>query len=85
MATGLLGFSKSPAIFARSLLEEMPTLTVKPSSSRTFRRNASAAMTGGPKSRAVPVMSTQASSMEYCSTTGLKVRSTSTKWRLHST
>ena len=68
-----------------SALLEMPTFTVKPSSSQIIRRIFSAASRGLPQSRSVPVISTQASSMEYCSTTGRNERSPSTKWRLHST
>lgn len=81
----LLGFSKSPAIFARSLLLEMPMFTVKPSSRRIRFRSISAAARGGPYRRLVPVISAQASSMEYCSTTGATSRSSRTNCREAST
>ena len=58
-----------------------PRLAAEKMRSRIF----SAASRGLPQSRSVPVISTQASSMEYCSTTGLNCRSISTKWRLAST
>ena len=64
------GFSKSLAVFASSRLTEMPTLTVKPHSRLTRSRMASAACTGGPNSASLPVISTKASSMLNCSTTG---------------
>ena len=51
----------------------------------TFNGIFSAANRGAPHSRSVPVISTQASSMEYCSTCGLNWRSISTKCREAST
>ena len=65
-----LGFSKSEAVLASSRFTDTPTLTVKPSSRNTRSRRASAASTGGPKSPSLPVISTKASSMLNCSTTG---------------
>ena len=59
----------------------MPMFTVKPSSSQMRLRINSAASRGGPQSRWVPVISTQASSMEYCSTDGENSRSMATKCR----
>ena len=53
----------------------MPTLTVKPSSRRTRRRIVCAAVSGGPNSASVPVMSRNASSMEYTSAAGTMRRS----------
>jgi hypothetical protein len=77
----LSGFSKSPAILASSLLQEMPMFTVKPSSSRMRFLSRSAASTGGPQRDSVPVMSAQASSIENCSTAGETVLSSAIRLR----
>ena len=66
----LSGFSKSDAIFARYLFSEIPIFTVKPSSSLILLRILSAASRGSPNKICIPVISTNASSMEYCSTSG---------------
>ena len=63
------GFLKSLAIFARSLLLDTPTFTVNPSSRCISSFMVFAATTGEPNKFVVPVISTKASSMLYCSTT----------------
>ena len=63
----LLGFSNSPAIFASSLLQLMPMLTVKPSSVKMRCWIVLAASRGGPKRASMPVYSKKPSSMLNCS------------------
>ena len=62
------GFLKSLAIFASSLLLDTPTFTVNPSVWHISSFMVLAAIPGLPNKLSVPVISTNASSMLYCST-----------------
>ena len=75
----LSGFSNSPAIFASSLLLEIPTFTVNPRVSRISSFSRCAVSRGLPNRACVPVMSAKASSMLYCSTTSEYLRRISMK------
>ena len=65
----LSGFSKSEAIFARSLFEPTPTLTVNPRAALISSLRAVATSTGS-RSPHREVMSMKHSSMENCCSTG---------------
>ena len=67
----LSGFSKSDAILASRRLGAMPMFTVKPSSRWMRSLMVCAACKGGPNSPSLPVMFKKASSMLYCSISGV--------------
>ena len=69
----LSGFSKSEAIFARTRLEDMPTLTVKPKRSFTEARMKAAPSSGEEYLWAIPVKSRKHSSILTCSRSGVRV------------
>ena len=75
------GFLKSEAVLASKRFVEIPTLTVKPSSSRISSFTLWAKVTKSPYNPSVPVISQKASSMLNCSTTGAYRRKSSMKAR----